>query len=87
MVSTMKGIIIPCPKCGRRLLQMCFTGILLAPQTGFMVLCGQCNILINVAEAFPGMFHIATKEELLPTTVPLEITQGEVDKWLRHSTS
>ena len=77
-MTEVKGIVVPCPKCERRLLQMSFTGILLAPQATIMVLCGPCSLMVSLTAAFPDLFHVATREELLASTMPyaIQIPEG-----------
>ena len=79
-MTELKSIKINCPKCWRELLRLCFGGILLAPQTAFGVICGRCGSEVNIPDAFPEMFHKATPEELLPTTVPYRIEMNMDDR-------
>ena len=76
MPDNIKGLRLACPKCGRLLFQLSYTGILMAPQVTLFVFCGTCSIMINILDAFPALFHKITNEELLPTTVPYKV-QGE----------
>ena len=69
-MAEVKGIKIQCPKCNRELLRLSYTGILMAPKTLFVIICGGCGVGVNLPDAFPGLFHITTPEELLPTTIP-----------------
>lgn len=73
VVTEVKGLQLPCPKCGRLLFQLSYTGILLAPLAGLLVLCAPCSVMVSVTAAFPNLFHAATEAELLPTTVPYQV--------------
>jgi len=75
-MAEVKGLYLPCPKCGRLLFQLSYTGILLAPLTTLFVYCGPCKIMVSLLDAFPDLFHKATDNELLSTTVPYELKRG-----------
>ena len=72
-----KGLRLACPKCGRELFWLSFTGIILAPQTALFVFCGKCQVMISLVVAFPNLLHKATEAELLQTTVPYQIVSSE----------
>ena len=76
-MGEIKGLRLACPKCGRELFWLSFTGIVLAPQTAVFVFCGMCKVMVSLAEAFPNLFHKASEQELLQTTVPYQMVPGE----------
>ena len=76
-MAEVKGMRVFCPKCNKGLLQLSFTGILLAPLTTILVVCAQCKVAVNILDAFPDLFHRASDGELLGTTVPFELKVPE----------
>ena len=74
-----KAIRLFCPKCNRLLLQMSFINIILAPHAPLVSLCTECGIGVSLALGFPDLFHPATREELLQTTVPYETQAHKIE--------